>query len=124
DAGGELAGGEFIAPDKRYPGQRDKDFIGGGRVAGCYFDLAGNPDGALVICEGYATGASVHEGTGFATVAAMNAGNLPTVAKALREKFPEREIILAADNDQFTDGNPGQTKARESALAVGARLAV
>ncbi|HKW29246.1 MAG TPA: DUF3631 domain-containing protein, partial [Verrucomicrobiae bacterium] len=88
------------------------------------FAVAETPDSPLVIAEGFATAASIAEATGLATVAAMNAGNLPTVAKALREKFPEREIIIAADNDQFTDGNPGLAKARDAAFAIRAKLAV
>jgi putative DNA primase/helicase len=46
------------------------------------------------------------------------------VAKALRDKGPSREVIIAADNDQFNDGNPGLTKATEAARAIRARLAV
>jgi putative DNA primase/helicase len=102
----------------------DKRFLSGGRCAGYFFTLADKPDGALVICEGYATGASVHEATGFAVVCALNCGNLLAVAQALREKFPVREIIICADNDQFTDGNPGTTKATEAAKTIRARLAV
>ena len=100
------------------------DFCYGGRVAGCFFTLADKPDGTLVVCEGYATGASIHEATGFAVVCAMNCGNLLAVSKALREKFPQREIIIAADNDQFTDGNPGVTKAMEAAKTIHAKIAI
>jgi len=81
-------------------------------VSGTFFTVSNKPDGALLIAEGYATAATVHQATGFATVAAMNCGNLFAVAKAQREKFPDREIIIAADNDQATAGNPGLSKAR------------
>jgi len=118
DADGELHSLQFIGADG------GKRFLSGGRVAGCFFTVADKADGTLVICEGFATGASVHEATGLATVAGMNAGNLLAVAKSLREKFPSRELIVAADNDQWTDGNPGLAKATEAALAIGAKLAV
>lgn len=124
DSAGELHSLQFIAPDKRFDGERDKTFLGGGRISGCFFTVADKPDGALVICEGYATGASIFEATGFAVVCAMNCGNLLAVSKALREKFPAREIIICADNDQFTSGNPGLTKATDAAKAISARLAV
>jgi putative DNA primase/helicase len=55
---------------------------------------------------------------------AFNAGNLKPVALALRKKFPEAKIILCADNDRFTPGNPGVSKAREAALEVNGRLYV
>lgn len=116
DTNGELHSLQFIGADG------SKQFLSGGCVAGCCFMLADKPDGALLLCEGYATGASLYEATGLATVCAMNAGNLLAVAKSLREKFAAREIIIAADNDAWTDGNPGLSKAREVALAVGAKL--
>jgi len=117
---------QFIAPDKRFDGERDKTFLRGGRVAGCFFTVADRPDGALVICEGFATGASIHEATGIAVVCAMDSGNLLAVSKALREKFPAREIIIAADDDRWKPeiGNPGLTKATEAAKEISARLAV
>ena len=117
DVEGTLHGLQFISRDG------EKRFLRGGRVAGCFFALAQNPYGPLVIVEGYATGASVHEATGMATVCAMNCGSLMTVAEALRAKSPERDIIVAADDDQWTDGNPGITKATAAAKAIQARLA-
>ena len=118
DAAGTLHSLQFIEPGG------SKMFLSGGQVAGCFFTLAERADGPLVIAEGYVTAASVHEATGLATVAAMDCGNLLAVAKALRAKWPAREIIIAADNDQWTAGNPGLTKAADAAKAIGARLAV
>jgi putative DNA primase/helicase len=118
DGEGTLHSLQLIAPDGT------KRFLKGGRVAGCFFRLAERTVGPLLICEGYATGASVHEATGHATVAALNCGNLLAVARALRAKCPDREIIIAADNDARMAGNPGLTKATEAATAVGGKLAV
>ena len=118
DAGGELHSLQFI------DGNGAKKFLSGGRVAGCFFTLADKAEGPLVITEGYATGASIHEATGHAVICAMNNGNLLEVAKAARELWPHVPIIVAADNDQFTDGNPGLTKATAAAKAIGAKLAV
>lgn len=120
DANGELHSLQFIDADGA------KKFLPGGRIDGCFFTLAEKPDGALVICEGYATGASILEATGLAVVCAMNCGNLLAVSKALREKFQEREIIIAADNDCWKSeiGNPGLDKATEAAKALHAKLAV
>jgi len=84
-------------------------------------DKAGAP---LAICEGCATGASLYEATGYAVLCALNSGNLLEVAKAARELWPERKIIVAADDDQFTDSNPGLTKATAAAKAIRANLAV
>jgi len=118
-AGGVLHSLQFIGPDG------DKKFLSGGRVLGCYFSI-GTTKGALAlaICEGFATGASTHEATGYPVAVAFNAGNLLAVAKVMRDKFPDLPLILCADDDSQTAGNPGLTKATEAALAVDGLLAV
>lgn len=108
---------QFIAPDG------DKRFLTGGRVSGCYF-LIGEPDKVLCIAEGYATAAAIHEATGYAVAVAFNAGNLLPVAKALRAKFSGLRIIVCADDDHRTEGNPGKTKASEAAAAIEGLLAI
>lgn len=98
-----------------------KRFQPGGRMKGCYFAI-GKPEGALIVCEGYATGASIHEATGQAVAVAFNAGNLKSVALALHQKYPALRLILAADDDWKTEGNPGVAKAKEAARSVGGNL--
>lgn len=117
NAGGELVNLQTIDADG------DKRFLFGGEVSGCYFAI-GKPTGRLCIVEGFATGASVREATGDAVAVAFNAGNLKPVAMALRAKFPELPIVLCADDDYRTAGNPGITKATEAARAVGGLMAV
>jgi putative DNA primase/helicase len=103
----------------------EKRFLPGGRVAGCYFGIGATKDAkALCIAEGFATGASVYEATGHPVACAMNAGNLEPVALALRAKFPDLPLILCADDDHRTEGNPGVTKANAAALAVGGKVAI
>lgn len=99
----------------------NKRFLKGGRVSGCYMPI-GRLSGHIYICEGYSTGCSLHEHTGAAVVIAFNAGNLKAVAKAMRLKYPDIKITIAADNDTGTKGNPGLTKGREAAAAVGGDL--
>ncbi len=102
----------------------NKRFLRGGRVTALFHRIGRPVDQTLVICEGYATGATLHESTGHAVAVAFNCNNLKPVAKALRAKYPEATLIIAADNDRHTPGNPGVTKANEAALAVGGRVAV
>jgi putative DNA primase/helicase len=101
----------------------DKRFLRGGRKRGCYF-LIGDIEGPLCITEGYATGASVYEATGHAVAIGFDAGNLLPVAQSLRRRLPGIRLILCADDDANTMGNPGLTKAKEAAEAVGGLLAV
>jgi putative DNA primase/helicase len=109
--------------------RRDKDYLAGGAKRGCYFALGKiKPDTDLVlVCEGYATGASLHEAEGAPVMVAFDAGNLEPVAAMVRGKLPNARIVICADNDRFTarpDGsawNPGvelATKAAESCNGV------
>ena len=100
-----------------------KLFLSGGAIRGHYFGI-GKPNGKMVIAEGYSTAASIYESTGLAVAVAFNSGNLTQVAKALRGKYPDIEIIIAGDNDTQTEGNPGKSKATEAAKAVNGRLVI
>ena len=101
----------------------EKRFMPGGRVKGCYCPV-GKPDGRVTLCEGYATGATLCETAGGAVVVCFSAGNLLAVALALREKYPDMSITIAADDDWQTVGNPGLMAAMAAASAIGAKLAV
>jgi putative DNA primase/helicase len=100
--------------------QGDKRFLPGGAKAGAYHAI-GKPNGTLVVCEGYATGASVHEATGYAVAVAFDAGNLTAVAKAMRRKFPRSHLIIAGDNDA---SQTGQKAAAEAAKVARAKVAI
>ena len=54
----------------------------------------------------------------------MNADNLLKVATAARAAWPSADLVICADNDRKTAGNPGLTKATKAAKEAGARLAV
>lgn len=112
DTEGTLHSVQTIAPGG------SKRFMAQGRVRACYCAL-GTPSHALVICEGWATAASIRVATGLAVAAAFSAVNLAPVAHALRRKFPALPIILAADDDHATEGNPGITAARMAAMSAG-----
>ena len=94
--------------------EKKKYFLTGGIITGHFFLILGEGD-VFYIAEGYATAASIHEATGATVYVAFSAGNLLSVAKKLRESNPEAKIIIAADNDSLTEGNPGLTQAKEAA---------
>ncbi|MDE3116517.1 MAG: toprim domain-containing protein, partial [Pseudomonadota bacterium] len=106
-----------------------KGFGKGGRLSGCSYMIGDvEHDGAMLIAEGFATGATLHEITGQPVAVAFNAGNLAKVAEAYRARFPDRPLVIAGDNDHQAarqlgpDGRPrknvGATKAEEAAAAV------
>jgi len=107
------------------PPRGKKLFLRGGQVSGCYYTLGTTKDAtALCIVEGFATGATVHEATGHPVVVAFTANNLEAVAQALRKEHPDLTLVMCADDDAAEEGNPGLTKARAAARAVGGLLAV
>lgn len=77
----------------------------GGAVAGYYHTIPGSGKFAY-LCEGYATGATIHEATGATVYIAFSAGNLKTVSPLLPDN-----VIVAADDDRETKGNPGLSAA-------------
>jgi putative DNA primase/helicase len=117
DTNGMIMSLAAIAPDGR------KDFLFGGRKRGCYYTMGVLVD-TVCITEGFATGVSVYEATGYAVVVAFDCYNLMPVALELRAKYPTVRIILCADDDRYTAGNPGRTKATEAAKAVGGLIAM
>ncbi len=117
NAAGELRSLQFITADGT------KRPLTGGEKQGCHYRID-NPDsaahgGILIVCEGFATGASIHEATGQPVAVAFDSGNLEPVAKALRKLYPDAALIVAADDDHMTEGNPGRTAAAGAAKAVG-----
>lgn len=101
-----------------------KTFRKGGKISGSFCPLGGSTlanSKTWIVCEGFATGASIHEATGLPVLVAFNANNLKPVATSLRMRAPAAQIIIAADNDRFTSiGNVGVQKAEAAARDAGA----
>ncbi|WP_051284509.1 AAA family ATPase [Desulforegula conservatrix] len=114
---GKIHGHQIIKPDG------SKMFAPDTAKKGHYF-VIGKPKGKILLAEGFATSATIHEATGQAVACAFDAGNLGAVARVLRAKYPEIQIIICSDDDHRTEGNPGITKATEAARAVNGLLAV
>ncbi|MDD5706000.1 MAG: zincin-like metallopeptidase domain-containing protein, partial [Kiritimatiellae bacterium] len=106
---------------------RTKRFAKDSRKHGC-FHVVGGLDAlesvpALVVSEGYATASTLSKSLGFPVVAAFDSGNLPQVARALHEKYPDKPVVIAGDNDRHLEAtqgvNPGRAKAEQAAKLVG-----
>ncbi len=118
---------QAIFPNKQSNG-RDKDYLAGGAKSGNFHGIGkpqqreGRP--VFILAEGYATGASVHEATGHMVLVCFDKSGLMPVARSLRERQPDALIVIAADNDTHTEGNPGLTAATKVAKEVGGLVAV
>jgi len=87
---------------------------------GCFHVIGDLPKSKeIFVAEGFATAASVYEATNITTIAAFTAGNLDAVVSAIKLKYPEMVITIAADNDAWGEVNTGKIKAKEAALMHG-----
>jgi phage/plasmid primase-like uncharacterized protein/antirestriction protein ArdC len=129
-------------------GKGTKLFAVGGQKASSFHVVDAQPEEAMeklsdarviIIAEGYATAASIQKAmlrdgdeknAGLGVVAAFDSGNLKPVAMALLDKFPDKPIIIAADDDKHLLNNPqvnrniGKDKAYEAAKAVNATVVI
>jgi putative DNA primase/helicase len=112
----QLVNLQFIAPDGT------KRFLSGGKKQGC-FSVIGKLREAtnILVCEGWATGASLNEATGLCVIVALDAGNLIHVAKNIKAIKPDAEVVICGDNDL---SGVGQKAARQAALVIGARYII
>ncbi|BBP44549.1 PriCT-2 domain-containing protein [Thiosulfativibrio zosterae] len=123
---GEVQTLQFIQPDGT------KRFLAGGKKTGGYYPIQWIDGAPIVICEGFATGATLAEHyTPFSSVVcAFDAGNLLPVAKAFKRHYPMTQIIIAGDNDHLdkesnpTAFNTGRFKAIEAAKAIDALISI
>lgn len=110
DIGGRITTLQFISPDG------GKRFLSGGAVAGSSHRFGPKITDAVICCEGWATGATLHEATGHPVCVCGSAGNLAPVAKGIREKYPTVSIIIAGDADPV--GRKAATDAAEMVNGV------
>jgi phage/plasmid primase-like uncharacterized protein len=121
DVSGEVRSCQYIH------GDGTKTYVYGGQKKECFHLITGSDRRILflsdleplVICEGFATGASIHEGTGYTVACAMDCGNILSVAMAFRREYGDGfQIIIAGDDDHRVKDNPGRRFATEAAKTV------
>jgi putative DNA primase/helicase len=107
-------------------GGRKAALAGGAKKCG-YWAAQALPEGdgtgfTLLIGEGVATVRSAQEATEYPGIGALSAGNLPAVARLMRERYPAARLVILADLARAT-AEPDH-HAVEAARAVGGLLAV
>ncbi|MEQ1977632.1 primase-helicase zinc-binding domain-containing protein, partial [Xenorhabdus sp. SGI240] len=126
----KVTGAQIIKPNG------DKKFLSGSQKKGAFIavsELEAYPN-TVVITEGYATALTVNQLCKGTVLAALDEGNLYSVAKAVRKRWPDAKIIIAADNDWHRpdeldkNGKPrvnvGKISAEKAALAVNGWISV
>ena len=137
DVSGKLWSWQFI------PEKGGKQFLKFGRKSGLFHLIAADAEGdysrgvvgfqaatafgegqVVTQAEGYATGASIHQATGYPCAVALDSGNMAKVAKALRGAWPEATLLMCGDNDRDTEGNPGVKAAKKAAGLTAGRTVI
>jgi len=103
---GKLTGLQWIDADG------SKRFLTGTEKQGAYCYIEGDAT-RVILCEGFATGASIRMATGNAVLVCFDAGNLVTVADWYIGKNPSKPVVIAADNDHGKAENKGLQVAHE-----------
>lgn len=105
---GKIQSIQGIAPDGY------KQFMTAAPVSGGLMVIGGKvatSSDSVLVCEGFATAASLHEATGLVVVCAFNSGNLRHVATRLAERYPDKRYIVAGDDDRGKEKNVGRAAA-------------
>lgn len=105
---------------------RDKDFLWGGKMKGGYYPIQWIDGAPIVICEGFATGATLaeHYAPYSSVICAFNSGNMLHVAKWLRQTYPMAQITIAGDNDHANAINAAKDKAEATAKLIRGMVAI
>lgn len=108
------------------PAEGEKVFASDTTKIGCFHPVGGmkalEDAPILIIAEGYSTAASIAEVAGHATVAAFDCNNLLHVAQRLRERFPDKPVIIAGDDDEARVEKLGYNPGRDAATAAAAAV--
>ncbi|HDL8415803.1 TPA: toprim domain-containing protein [Yersinia enterocolitica] len=98
----------------------EKRLLPGSRIKSSFIPITHHAlSQTIIITEGFATSLVISRFVAATVVAAISVINLTHVAVALRGRYPDAQIILAADNDVTdSDHNPGKQLAELAALAV------
>ena len=112
--------------DKLYgPPKESPDELVSSRKLGLWHWI-GDPVGApaLLLAEGYATAASLHEATGRPVAVCFDAGNLVHVGRELRRLYPTALLLVCGDDDKATEARRGKNPGRIAAAAAVAAMLV
>lgn len=112
---GEIRSLQYIAPDGTKLIKRDSEKAGNFFVVGGQLE-AGKP---VLYAEGYATAATVSLAAGLPVVMTVDAGNLVTVAGALKAHYPDAPHLIFGDDDYTNKDNTGRTDALRAAELTG-----
>ncbi len=108
----------------------NKRFLPGGKKQGNFFLITQNDnknlkqEKELYLAEGFATAVSIHQATNKPVAVCFDAGNIEHVLKNLKSVHPDKQFIIAADNDLWGKENTGRTKAELAARKYNVKMII
>ena len=120
DIEGNLKSAQYIKNDGSKIFAKDCDLSDTMHVIDKEFNKLEKSD-VVIVSEGYATAKTIHEAMrengerDIPVVAAMSAGSLEKAIDSIKKKFPEKKIIIGADNDLNKSVNTGLEAAEKAA---------
>lgn len=82
------------------PASGDKKlFHAGAPARGGSFSIGDATSGPILICEGFATGATLQAASGYLVVIAFSKTNMRAVIEGVKADFPARDLIICPDTD-------------------------
>lgn len=116
NADGELSSLQYISHDG------EKRYHTDAQTGSCFNFISQENTEKIYIAEGFATAATIHELTGFASIAAYSASNLVNVTEIIQKKYGKNhQIIIVADNDK---SGTGQKYADQACAKFGVRMVI
>jgi putative DNA primase/helicase len=131
-----MGDGSILVPLLRYDAPRDQALKGIQRIwgngrksftkdlpkTGCALRLGQveDPQDVMLMCEGYATGLSIRMAIDhqLPVFVALDCYNLQAVLEVVRYRYPWAPLLICADDDYRTQGNPGRALAKKAAKAT------
>jgi phage/plasmid primase-like uncharacterized protein len=105
-----------------------KIFLKDGKKQGNFFLIADNKanidknNNQIFLAEGFATAVTIHKATNSPVAICFDAGNIEHVLGNLKAKYPNKEFVIAADNDLWKEINTGKEKAEIAAAKYNATV--
>ena len=116
NAAGDIVAGQYI-PEV---GEKKAVFECPLNSAGAFFEIPGDP-GTVAIVEGYATGLSVYEATGWTVAVTFTSANMPRAAKEAKKRYGEdKRYYVLGDYDSNKEA-AGQKAAKRAATEIAAK---